>query len=230
MSAVLTKINQLETQLAQIAKELAALKLNPRPKPENRPILCLFDLETTGIGKTKFIKICEIGGVNYATGDTYQQYVNPGVPVPDSAVSVHHITNEMLRTKPRWKEVQPAWEGWLEEQRPSPDVPLILGGFNSKRYDSRILTFHTEYSYPPNVLFVDFREVFADCFPDIQGRKSLGGYYQHVLNKDITSAHTAVADAKAIVDICVTMDQDQLFELIAKKQETSEGVVKRCLK
>jgi len=136
----------------------------------------------------------------------------------------------MLRSKPGWKEVQPKWEAWLEQQRPSSDVPLILGGFNSKRYDSRILTFHTDYQHPRNLFFVDFREVFAGVFDDLQGRKSLGAYHKHVLKRDITSAHTAVADAKAIVDICKTMDQEGLFDLISEKMESSEGVVKRCLK
>ena len=231
------RLLQLEATVAALTKELTALKLSRTPSPPRpvlssprRPVLCLFDLETTGLGKTKHIKICEIGAVNYTSGAVFQQYVNPGVPVPDAAVSVHHITNEMLQQKPGWQEIQPEWEARLEKQRPSPDVPLILGGYYSKRYDSRILTFHMNYQYPPNIFFVDFWEIFPIVFDDLQGKKGLGAFHQHVLGRDIPSAHTAVADAQAIVSLCQKIEPEQLDTLIEEKKESAEGVIKRCLK
>ena len=224
-----SRIARLEAQIASMAVKLAALSVSTA-LPRKTPVLLLFDLETTGLGKTKFIKICELGAINYNTGAVFQHYVNPGVVVPDRATAVHHLSNEMLQQHPGWAQVQPKWEEWLNKQRPSDDVPLLLGGFNSKRYDSRILTFESNYQYPPNVFFVDFREVFPLAFPDMEGKKSLGGYHQWALSKEITSAHTAVADATAIADICRVVDQLPLFQWIANKQESANGVIKRCTK
>jgi len=224
-------IAEIEAQIAKLTKKLTLLKLQAKTK---RPILCLFDLETTGLGKTQHIKICEIGMVQYDNLKPWQSYSNPVQSVSKTVSSIHGLKNEFLQQQPSWKEVGQLWHKEINSIRDGDvSIPVILGGFNSKRYDSRIVTFENHRHglfFPTNVFFVDFREVFPSFFPDIVGKKSLGAYHEHVLDKPIPSAHTAVADAMAIGNILKTVDQPRLFKCIEAKMEAAEAVIKRCFK
>ena len=69
----------------------------------------VFDLETTGLSPTND-RIVEIGAVRVANGkivDKFQQFVNPGIPMPAAATKVNHITDEMLKNSPSIKHVLP---------------------------------------------------------------------------------------------------------------------------
>ena len=66
-----------------------------------------FDLETTGI-KPQIDAIVEIGAVLFEGNQPQKSYgtlINPGIPIPKEASSVHGITDEMVREKPSVEEV-----------------------------------------------------------------------------------------------------------------------------
>jgi DNA polymerase-3 subunit epsilon len=69
-----------------------------------------FDLETTGLHST-FCQIVEIGAVRFRADGTevgrMEQLVDPGCPVPERAVAVHGITDDMLLGQPRIEDVLP---------------------------------------------------------------------------------------------------------------------------
>lgn len=68
-----------------------------------------FDFETTGMDPLQD-KIIEIGMALFRNGEileTFQQMVNPGIPIPKEAVKVHGITDEMLFDKPQIQEFLP---------------------------------------------------------------------------------------------------------------------------
>ena len=229
-------IAQLESQIAKLTRQLNTLKMGGAPRGRRRPLLCLFDLETTGLGKTSLIKICEVGLVEFPSLRVHQWHVNPLQSVSAAVTRVHGLKNEFLKMQDPWAKVGAAMNAALEGMRDGDSSrPIVLGGFNSKRYDSRIMTFeHNRHGlkYPPNLFFVDFREIFPE-FIVIDGhkKKGLAEYHMQATGTGITSAHTAVADARAIANIIDTIeDRSKLFCLIEDKMEASEAVIRRCFR
>ena len=199
------------------------------------PVLILFDLETTGLGKTCLIRICEVGMVNYGTGQTFQRFVNPQQSVPQGATQIHGLRDEFLAQQQTWRDVGQQFNDALQSYAAaSPHRPLVVGGFNSKRYDARILTFEHHrfaHKFPPNIFFVDFKEVLAKLITLRTHKKGLAQYHEAAVGKSIKGAHTAVADAKAIANILDTIeDKALLYHTIDDKMEPAECVMKRCFR
>ena len=58
------------------------------------------DTETTGSGPADHL--CQIA-FKTDGGDAVNELFNPGMPITIDAMTVHHITNEMVRDKPRFR-------------------------------------------------------------------------------------------------------------------------------
>jgi DNA polymerase-3 subunit epsilon len=70
------------------------------------------DTETTGFSPEDVV--IEIGVVN-AQGETlYQSLFKPTIPIPQSAMDVHHITEAMVASAPSWKDEWPKLQSVLE--------------------------------------------------------------------------------------------------------------------
>src|SRR5690554_4845837 len=69
----------------------------------------VLDTETTGIDPNAGHRIIEIGCVEVVerqlTGRNYHVYINPDREVEAEAITIHGITNEFLRDKPKFSEV-----------------------------------------------------------------------------------------------------------------------------
>ena len=66
----------------------------------------VFDVETTGMSPVND-RIVEIAAIRVeADGELrrFQTLLNPGRPIPSAATSVHHITDEMVKDAPHFKE------------------------------------------------------------------------------------------------------------------------------
>ncbi len=67
------------------------------------------DTETTGNGPTD--RLCQLA-FKTDEGLTVNELFNPGMPISIDAMSIHHITNEMVQDKPSfhnsdtWKQLQ----------------------------------------------------------------------------------------------------------------------------
>ena len=71
----------------------------------DRP-LAVFDIESTGIMPTRD-RIVEIGAMRVECDGTMSRFttlVNPGIPIPVRAQSVHGITDEMVANAPSFKD------------------------------------------------------------------------------------------------------------------------------
>lgn len=79
-----------------------------------------FDIETTGL--TPVVdRIVEIGAVRFQGGevlDTFQELVDPGMPISLGASSVNGITDEMVQGKPTIEEVLPRFLEFLGDAAP----------------------------------------------------------------------------------------------------------------
>ena len=63
-----------------------------------------YDTETTGIRSDKD-RIVEIAAFDPTLNRTFCHFVNPGIPIPPEATSIHHISDEMVSGSPSFKEV-----------------------------------------------------------------------------------------------------------------------------
>lgn len=65
-------------------------------------MLCYLDVETTGVEKKD--RICSVGVIVEQDGtfETSYELIRPPKKVPPEAMSVHHITNEMLQDAPEF--------------------------------------------------------------------------------------------------------------------------------
>jgi DNA polymerase-3 subunit epsilon len=72
----------------------------------------VFDTETTGMRLSQGDKIVSISGIRIRRGrvlnaDTFHTLVNPGRPIPQETVEIHHIEDHMVADAPSMDEVYP---------------------------------------------------------------------------------------------------------------------------
>ena len=111
---------------------------------ENR--ICIYDLETTGLGKTEEIGIVEVGALVAGYTDawgwreiaTFHSLCVPKTKVDNGVPHTHTV--ESLRSsgkKPFEEKAKKDFEKFLKEQKVT-----VLVAHNGKRYDHRIMAFH----------------------------------------------------------------------------------------
>ncbi len=69
----------------------------------------IFDTETTGFEPSEGHHVVEIGALEMIdfelTGKTFHQYINPQMPMPESAYKVHGLDDEFLAGKPVFADI-----------------------------------------------------------------------------------------------------------------------------
>jgi DNA polymerase III epsilon subunit len=79
------------------------LYLNPSEVP-----FAFLDVETTGLDPSQGDRVCEIAVIRTVNGSVVGEFttlVNPGRSIPQSAVSVHGITDMMVRRSPFFRDI-----------------------------------------------------------------------------------------------------------------------------
>ncbi|MGH7891085.1 MAG: 3'-5' exonuclease, partial [Thermodesulfobacteriota bacterium] len=79
------------------------LYLNPSEVP-----FAFLDVETTGLDPSQGDRVCEIAVLKTVNGSVVGEFttlVNPGRSIPQSAVSVHGITDMMVRRSPFFRDI-----------------------------------------------------------------------------------------------------------------------------
>jgi DNA polymerase-3 subunit epsilon len=94
-----------------------------------RPIY--YDTETTGV-KSSSDKIIEIAAYDPNNDRTFCSFVNPGCSIPAEASAISHITDEMVKDAPSFKDVAPEFMNFC-----SGDVVLIA--HNNDAFDQLFL-------------------------------------------------------------------------------------------
>ncbi|NQU58897.1 MAG: DNA polymerase III subunit epsilon [Rhodospirillales bacterium] len=79
----------------------------------------ILDTETTGFNPLGGDRIVEIGCIelvnHLATGNVYQQYVNPSRDMPAEAFAVHGLSEEFLGEHPKFSEIADAFLDFIGE-------------------------------------------------------------------------------------------------------------------
>jgi DNA polymerase III alpha subunit (gram-positive type) len=228
---MLARIQRLETKLQVLEKQLERLTIAPSKIPKH-PHYYGWDLETTGLGKTINIRIWDIAVVS-GNKSKFQRYVNPGEHLSTGATKITGMRWSELKAYPTWNTIGDEFNQFIEEVG-----AVVLIGFNSKRYDSRILFFeqehHTKHPLPESLQFLDLRDILPQFVQLRTKPRSLSRYYHHFFHKDIVSKHTAEADANATLDIFNALRErfgdERVLAAAHDHLETVAGVRKRCLR
>ncbi|MCU0576577.1 MAG: 3'-5' exonuclease [Desulfobacterota bacterium] len=156
--------------------------------------LAFFDLETTGIDIARD-RIVEISIFKLAADGSQKirtHLVNPTVPIPEKAIRIHGITDEMVRDKPAFKELAGDLATFLSN--------CDLGGYNIIKFDVPLLA---EEFLRAGVDFdmrsrriIDVQNIFHKMEP-----RTLKAAYKFYCQQELKDAHSAEADAKATMDV-----------------------------
>lgn len=165
-----------------------------------RKPLAFIDLETTGINIATD-RIVEIAIVKINTNGSKQvkrKLVNPEMPIPESAASVHGITNEMVKDAPTFKQVAHEIKQFLEG--------CDIGGYNSNRFDipmlaEEFLRVDVPFDFSSRQM-VDVQRIFH-----LMEQRTLSAAYKFYCDKILDGAHSAEVDATATWEILIAQLQ-----------------------
>ena len=159
----------------------------------NNPLL-FFDLETTGLN-IACDRIVEIAAVKvFPDGhvEEKRRYINPEMPIPKEAQEVHHITDEMVKDQPTFRQIAKSLAQWMEG--------CDIAGYNSTRFDIPLLAEEflragVDFDFRKRKL-IDVQNIFHKM-----EQRTLVAAYAFYCNKDLEGAHSALEDAKATYEV-----------------------------
>lgn len=158
-----------------------------------RPISA-FDTETTGtkVDKDRIVEICIIKVHPSGQTDTLMLMLNPEQPIPAEATKVHHISDEMVKDRPTFKQMASTIADFIE------DSDFLT--FNGNKFDIPLLLAEFERAREPfdisGVEFVDVSEIYREF-----NQRTLVAAVKQYCNRDIENAHSAEADTQATIDL-----------------------------
>jgi len=158
-----------------------------------RPI-AFIDLETTGINISTD-RIVEIAIVKISPDGTKtvkRKIINPTIPIPQAAIDVHGITNEMVKDAPTFKQASNEIKQFIEG--------CDIGGYNSNRFDIPMLVeefLRCELNIDiESRKLVDVQKVYH-----LMEQRTLSAAYKFYCQKDLEGAHGAEVDATATYEV-----------------------------
>lgn len=177
-----------------------------------RPIY--YDTETTGISIHND-SIIELAAYDPVLDKTFDELINPNSPIPPQATAVHHITDDMVKDKPTFKEVAERFVEFC-----SGDVVLIAhnnDGFDEPFMKNEFKRCGLEF---PNLTFLDSLK-WARRY-----RKDMPRHTLQILREtygfEANNAHRALDDVKILHQVFKALTDDleieQILELLNKSQ------------
>ena len=156
--------------------------------------LCFFDLETTGINVSND-RIVEISVLKiYPNGNKESRtwLVNPGIKIPQEAINVHGISNEMVVNEPNFSEI-------------AHEVKLMinncdLAGYNSDKFDIPLLAeelLRADIDFDiDNIHTIDVQNIFHKM-----EQRTLAAAYKYYCGKILDNAHSSKVDTLATYEV-----------------------------
>lgn len=167
-----------------------------------RPIF--YDTETTGV-KPDRDRITEIAAYDPVLGRSFNELVNPGVPIPEECVAITGITDEMVQDKESFAQVGERFFEFC-----SGDVILIA--HNNDNFDRHFLV-HESARHGltlPSFYFIDTLKWARKYRPDLP-RHSLQ-YLRELHGIPANNAHRALDDVIILHQVFTLMIDDLSYE------------------
>jgi DNA polymerase-3 subunit epsilon len=159
----------------------------------NRP-LAFFDLETTGtrIASDRIVEIAVLKIMPDGSRLEYYSRINPGIPIPAEASSVHGIYDADVADKPLFQQLAPSLFDFL--------IGCDLAGYNALRFDIPLLMeefFRAGYDLQTNKRrIVDAQVIFHKM-----EERTLKAALRFFCGKELENAHSAMADTQATYEV-----------------------------
>ena len=163
---------------------------------------------------------------------SFNRFVNPFVKIDPKATAVNGISQAFVEKLDGWNVVGAEFNDWIDMQRRGLLCPVTMVGHNSKRFDSRILTFeHNRHDLglPKDLHSTDTLQVFRDLHPGLENYK-LGSVYHNAFKENIPDQHTAEGDVRAMQRLLGTASPEMAREKLLMYSESWDCIVKRCMK
>ncbi|MFH2143830.1 MAG: 3'-5' exonuclease [Bacteroidota bacterium] len=156
--------------------------------------LIIFDLETTGINiaSDRIVEISTLKIMPDGSEEQKTKLINPGMPIPESAIEIHGITDDDVKDAPLFKEYAKSLANYMEG--------CDLAGYNSNKFDIPLLA---EEFLRADVDFDMKKRKFIDVqtiFHKMEQRTLVAAYLFYC-KKELENAHSAKADTLATYEI-----------------------------
>ena len=183
----------------------------------------VFDTETTGFDPDKGDRLIEIGCVELfdrlPTGRTLHLLVNPERDVPAAAVEVHGITTEMLRDKPKFREIADEFLEFIG------DAPLVA---HNAEFDFRFINWELKNCGRDNVShrrMVDTLEISKRKFPGAKATLDML-CNRFGIDRSARVKHGALLDAQLLAEVYLELmgGRQSHLELVSETTETVEQI------
>ena len=152
--------------------------------------LVFFDLEATGIAPTedRIVDIAILRREPDGREECFSSLIDPGVPIPAETTAIHHISDEMVRGQPTFKDLAPKILEFMGD--------ADLGGFGIIKYDIPMLT--SEFKRAGMVFPLEGRRI-VDALTIFHRRepRNLSAAYKFYCGQPLPGAHRAEPDARA---------------------------------
>lgn len=196
--------SNIEPRLSVLTDEKGRLQLD---------FIC-FDTETTG--KETDAKIVQLASVQVKNGrtskeGTYNQLINPEMPIPEEAIAVHGITDDMVENAPTILNIL---KDFLANHMKKSNG--IISAYNAK-FDINLLNNAIrEHNISNLAASEQERKIMAEkqpfkvldpfilvqkIHPYVGAVKRLSNQYQWLFCKEMDDAHDALADVKGAIDV-----------------------------
>lgn len=156
--------------------------------------LAFIDLETTGInlGSDRIVEIAIVKLLPDGNRTVKRKLINPQMPIPQSSIDMHGITDEMVKDAPTFKQAAHELKQFIDS--------CDLAGYNSNRFDVPLLVEEflragVEFEMKGRKL-LDVQKIFHQM-----EQRTLGAAYKFYCNKILEGAHGAEVDASATAEI-----------------------------
>jgi len=177
-----------------------------------RPIF--YDTETTGVKPDKD-RIIEIAAYDPELDRTFHALINPKVPIPQEASAIHHITDEMVKDAPSFKQVGIDFATFCKGE-------VVLIAHNNDAFDLPFIRFEFERNELtlPKWPYIDSLKFARKYRPDLprHSLQHLREYHGIPANQ----AHRALDDViilhRVFMEMVDDLTTDMILELMSEKQ------------
>ena len=165
--------------------------------------IVFIDCETTGVdvGKDKIVQVAAVR-FNPETGKVSKKVwlVNPGIPIPEGAMAIHGITDEMVKDAPSFGEIAIEIDTALNGS--------VLAGYNINTFDIPLLRrefFDAKYTWR------DYETIDVFRIVKVLFSRTLGAMYERYTGKSAEGSHDAFNDCVHAFELLGCMlEQDNL--------------------
>ena len=181
--------------------------------------LAFFDLEATGTNVThdRIVEIAIIKLMPHGAQLTYAKRIHPGMPIPLEASLIHGIYDKDVKDAPSFKMIAKEVVKFLQG--------CDLAGFNVLRFDIPMLI---ESFWRAEVAFeMEHRRVVdAQRIFHWMEKRNLAAAYQFYCQKELTGAHSAMADTAATLAVLEAQIERYEHQPVVDNTGRQLGVIK----